>query len=202
MPQVAELQWKVAGDIGGVGISTLRFTRQDAAAITGADCNAAAAAAHNLFNAAVGSLPLDVTWSCNTQVDIYDSVTGAVQGPLTVNTVPSPVVGTVSGTYAAGSGARVNWKTSTLQGRRLLRGATYLVPLAGPGFTSNGSVSSGIITALNGGAGAYLTAMTSAQLYPVIWHRPLKGQHAGGVTGIVYAAVTSATPAGLRSRRS
>jgi hypothetical protein len=202
MPQIASIQWQVAGDIGGQGVATLRFIRQDAASITGADCNAAAAAAHNIFAAAVASTPVDVTWSCLTQVDIYDSITGAVAGPLTVNSVPAPVVGTASGNYSAGTGARINWKTSTLQGRRLMRGALYIIPLAGPGYTANGSVSSGIVTALNGGAGAYLTAMTSASLYPVIWHRPPKGTHAGGTTGIVYAAVTSTVPAGLRSRRS
>jgi hypothetical protein len=99
-------------------------------------------------------------------------------------------------------GARVNWKTSTLHGRRLIKGATFLVPLAGVGFGTDGSISPGLKSALDNGAASYLTAMTGATLYPVVWHRPAKGATSGGLDGIVFAGITSLTPAGLRSRRS
>lgn len=202
MPQVGEIAWHVQGDIGGIGVSRFRFTRQDAGNITGSDCNAAAAATRGVLAAATAYTPTAVSWTCQAQVNIYDSATGLVTGPLVISSIPTTVSGSASGNYGAGTGGRLNWKTSTLSGRRLLRGATFIVPFAAAGFAANGSVAAAAITAVNSAAATYLTAMTTAVLYPVVWHRPLKGTTAGGVTGIVYAGTLSATPAGLRSRRT
>ena len=200
--QIAEILYHVQGDIGGIGVSRLRFVRQDAGTIMGADVNAAAAAARGLFNSIVGSLPSGVSWTCDPQCNVYDFATGLVQGPLVVSSLPAVITGGVSGNFTAGIGARINWKTSTLVGRRLLKGATYMIPLAFPAYSSSGAVGPGLITAANAGAAGYLTAMTTALLYPVVWHRPAKGTFTGGMTGIIHGGVTSAVPAGLRSRRS
>jgi hypothetical protein len=202
MPQVAELAWHVQGDIGGIGISRLRFTRQDAGSITGADVNAAMAASKGLFIAAGNNTPSVVSWVPQAQVNIYDVVTGLVQGPLVATSLPTSVVGSGGTAFGAGLGARMNWKTATLSGRRLLKGATFFVPMTSGSFSGSGAVASSVITSLNTAAATYLTAMTTATLYPVIWHRPPKGTHTGGVTGIVFAGTTSNVPAGLRSRRS
>lgn len=202
MPQLGEIMYNVQGDIGGQGVSRFRFVRQNAGNISGADANAAAAAARLLLNAAAGVLPSAVTWTCNAQCNIYDSASGLVQGPLIITSLPATVTGSGGTNWAAGVGARVNWKTSTLQGRRLIRGATFVIPLAGGAFGPGGSLQASQITALNAGAAAYLNAMTTALLYPVIWHRPAKGSLTGGTTGIVFAGTTSSVPSGLRSRRS
>lgn len=199
--QVGEIMWHVQGDIGGVGVSRLRFVRQDSAAILGADCNAAAAATHGLFAAAGAYTPNVVSWACQPQVDIYDSASGIVAGPLVVTSLPSPVTGTGGANFAAGTGARLNWKTSTLSGRRLLKGALYLVPFATTAMTTSGGISSAMQTAMNNAANAYLIAMEAALLYPVVWHRPAKGASSGGLTGGIYAGILSATPSSLRTRR-
>lgn len=202
MPQVGEIAWHVQGDIGGVGVSRFRFTRQDAASVTGADANAAAAASRLLMLTTATYTPTAITWSCQPQVNVYDGATGLVGGPLILGTIPTNVTGSGASTYAAGVGGRLNWKTATLSGRRLLRGSTFLVPFASSAYTASGSVAAAAITAVNGGAAAYLAAMVTAVLYPVVWHRPRKGTTVGGLTGIVYAGSLSSTPGGLRSRRS
>lgn len=200
--QVGEIQWHVTGDIGGAGVSRFRFTRQDAADITGADVHAAAVASQNIFGAAASSTPSSCTWTCFNECNIYDAATGVVQGPLPVSTPPAAIPGTGTGNYTAGAGARINWRTSTLVGRRLLRGATFVVPLSQNAYTSLGAISASFVTALGTGAATYLTAMTTAVLYPVVWHRPLKGTTVGGMTGTIFAGNVSTVPAGLRSRRS
>lgn len=200
--QVGEVAFHVQGDIGGTGISRFRFVRQDSAAITGTDCNAVAAAAKSMLNALVAYIPTSVTWTCQGQVNVYDVASGLVQGPLVVGSLPATVTGTGGVQFGAGLGARINWKTSTLSGRRLLKGATFVVPFASAGYAASGGILAAALTAGNTAAGGYLTALTTAALYPVIWHRPPKGTHTGGVTGIVYAGIMSAVPAGLRSRRS
>lgn len=202
MAQLAEIQYHVQGDIGGIGVSRFRFVRQDAASITASDVNAAAAAVHGLFAAVTTQTPTAISWVCGAQVNVYDAASGLVQGPLVVTSLPGTVTGVASGNYASGVGARVNWKTSTPVGRRLLRGATFIVPFASTAYTATGAVAPAVVGSLTTAATAYLTAMTTALLYPVVWHRPRKGTTSGGLTGIVFSGVASAVPAGLRSRRS
>lgn len=201
MPQVGEVAFHVQGDIGGTGVSRFRFTRQDAVSISGADCNVVAAAARAMLFALAAYIPTGITWTAVPQVNIYDSATGLVQGPLVISSLPATVTGSAGVAFGAGLGARINWKTSALSGRRLLKGATFVVPLGPGAYSSSGAVTSTVVAAANTAAATYLNALTSATLYPVIWHRPAKGAHTGGVTGIVFAGITSAVPAGLRSRR-
>jgi hypothetical protein len=200
--QLAEISWNVSGDIGGLGVSRFWFVRQNAGNISGADVNAAAAASRKVINAAAGVIPTPVTWTCNGVSNVYEATSGLVQGPLPVSSLPASVTGSGGSNFAAGVGARVNWKTSTLQGRRLIRGCIFLAPLVGVAFGASGALQGSQVTAINAGVASYLTDMTTALLYPVVWHRPAKGATTGGTTGIVYAGVTSTVPASLRSRRS
>ncbi len=202
MPEVAEIAWHVSGDIGQVGVTRFRFTRQDAASVTGADCNAAAAATKLVIAAGTAYYPSSITWTCDPEVRIYESDSGAVVPPLGITTIPAPIVGGGSSSHGAGLGLRINWKTSTLSGRRLIKGASYLVPMGQAVYGGDGSIAASVTTAIGTGCASYLTAMTTAALYPVVWHRPKKGTTTGGLTGIVFAGVASNTPAGLRSRRS
>ena len=198
---VAEVSAIIQGDIGGQGISRFRFIRNDAGITTVADCNAAGAAVRQLI-LACGLKPLDTTWTISPTVELYDAGSALVQGALTMSTVPAPVVGTDSQNYAAGIGIRINWKTSTIVGRRLLRGATFLVPMASGVFSASGAVGTGTLSAATTAAGAYVGAMTAANLVPVVWHRPPTGTTSGGVVGPIQAWVVPPRPAGLRSRRS
>lgn len=202
MVQVGEIQWNVAGDIGGRGVSRFRFTRQDSGSLTGADVAAAASASSHVISSVSAFVPTDITWSCNAEVNVYDMASGLVSQPFILTSPPTNVVGGATGSYGAGLGGRVNWKTATLSGRRLLKGATFLVPFGQAAFTSGGAIQSACLTASSGGISTYLTNMATALLEPVIWHRPSKGTTTGGLVGVVYAGALSAIPAGLRSRRS
>lgn len=201
MTQIAEIGWRVQGDVGGAGISRFRFTRQDSAAITVADCTAAANASKGILSAIASSSPTTITWLCVAQVNVYDYQTGLVQSPLTITSPPSGVTGSASGNYAAGTGARLNWKTATVSGRRLLKGSTFLVPLAQNGYAGTGTVGGALQTTINAAAATYLTAMQTALLVPVIWHRPATGTSSGGMVGGITTAATGSQVCGLRSRR-
>ena len=198
---VAEVSVKVTGDIGGAGISRFRFIRNDAGVITVADCNAAGAAVKGLYSTTT-LWPSGVVWAVQPAVEVFQIDNALVQGFLTMSTVPTPVTGTGGSVWAAGIGARINWKTATVSGRRLLKGSTYMVPLVSNAFGTSGAVAGTTVTSLSSAASAYFSAMTAAALTPVIWHRPLKGATTGGLIGPINAAVVNSTPAGLRSRRS
>lgn len=202
MTQVAHIKWDLTGDIGGTGMTGFFFTKQNSADIDAAAVAAAAAATYSLVHAIAAQAAGDVSWRCDPQVDVYDISTGGVQPPWVITSLPSLNPGQGSGAYPAGTGARINWKTSTIRGRRLMRGCTYAVPLSGASYTSTGSVGATCTAALTTAAMAYLTAMAQGNLEPVIWHRPAKGTFSGGMVGIISAGVCSSVPASLRTRRS
>lgn len=202
MAQIAEISYNVQGDIGGTGISRFWFIPQVAGAISTANVNAAAAAARGLLFAAAGNTPTPITWTCNSQANVYDWATGLVQGPLAVTSLPGVVTGSGGSNFAAGVGARINWKTATVVGRRLIRGAVFIAPLASVSFAASGSVQPTFVGTMNAAAATYLAALGTAGLTAVVWHRPPKGTFVGGQTGIITAGVTSSVPASLRSRRN
>lgn len=202
MSQLGTISWQVTGDIGGLGVSRFRFTRQDSGTLTGPDCDAVAAASHALLNSAAAYVPGSITWSCSPIVDIADHITGLVAPGLPITTLPAPVVGLGSSGHGAGLGARINWHTDTISGRRLIKGATFLVPFTSSAFGGDGGFAGGVTSTVTTAAMAYLAALAAANCSPMIWHRPPKGTHTGGLTGVIFAGQCSATPAGLRSRRS
>jgi hypothetical protein len=191
----------VQGDIGGSGVSRWRFIRNDAGVTTVTDCNAAGAAVKAFYSAAQ-NYPSAVTFAVQPTVEMFDIGSGLVQGSLVMSAVPAVVPGGSGAAYAAGTGLRINWKTNQIVGRRLLRGATFLVPTGSTAFGSNGAVAPTYQATVQAAATAYVAAMTTANLVPVIWHRPPVGTTSGGVVGVVTGGTVSTTPAGLRSRRS
>lgn len=202
MPVVAMSYMNVQGDVGGTGISRFHWRRTDNTTPVGSDCNSAAAAIYDLFHTVQAELPADIQWVPGSIVQLFDVNSGLIQGSLPVTTTGSNVSGTSTGNYAAGVGARINWQTSTVHGRRFIRGTTYIVP-GGPNmYASNGNISASSGSAVSTGAAAYVNAMLTAGLTPVIWGRPPKGLTTGGHMGDITAYVVPLTPAGLRSRRS
>lgn len=198
---VAEVSVHVIGDIGGVGISRFRFIRNDAGVLTVADCNAAGAAVRSMYNSS-NNFPTGVQVQVQATVEQFDIGTGLVQPSLVMSSIPAAVVGSVAGNYGAGVGARINWKTATVVGRRMLRGATFMVPYGNTAFSGNGAVNGTAVGVVTSAAQAYIAAMATANLVPVIWHRPTAESPSGGVVGPVTGAACPTTPAGLRSRRS
>jgi hypothetical protein len=198
---VNEVKVLVQGDIGGVGVSRWRFIRNDAGVTTVADCNAAGAAVKAFYSSAQ-NYPSAITFAVQATVEMFDIGSGLVQGSLVMTTVPAVVPGGAGGAYAAGTGLRINWKTSQIVGRRLLRGATFLVPTGSTAFASNGAVATTYQATVQSAATAYVAAMQTANLVPVVWHRPPVHTTSGGVVGVITGGTVSGTPAGLRSRRS
>jgi len=199
---VGSVNVNISGDIGGAGISRFHFTRFDDTLILPADANAAGAAVKALYNSLSANLPSALSWAINPVVQLWDQATGLVQGSVAMSSPPGTVGGIGSGSYGAGLGIRINWTSSTPLNRRLMRSATYIVPLTPNAFGSNGAVNAAVINTAKDAAITYLNAMTTAQLAPVSWHRPAKGTTSGGVTGMLIGANVPATPSGLRSRRS
>ena len=192
----------VAGDIGAQGISRMHWQRKTADTITVPDCNAAAAAWKTLWQSAQGSIPSAVTWSWQPQVTVIEHASAELVALLQVGVVPTNLVGTASGNYAAGNGLRVDWLTQSIHNRRFMRASNFMVPLASQGYDTAGRVAASLVTSMSGAAVAFLAALDTAGLELVAYGRPPKGQTTGGHVGLVSAVRVPNTPATLRSRRT
>jgi hypothetical protein len=147
-------------------------------------------------------MPTNITLSGQNPVVIQDDASGVILRELTVPNPPGSVSGLSTGVYGAGLGAAIDWRTSTVIGRRITRGRTFVVPLAQAAYSATGSIIAGVQTNIQTAAGLYLQDLTTGGLHAVVWHRPPKGASVGGALAVVTAYLVPSTPAGLRSRRT
>jgi hypothetical protein len=196
------IDFTIQGDVGGNGLSRVHFQRSDFGTIVSADANAAAAAWHGLWQAAHTEVPSAVIISPSSECKRIDPTTGAPIGVANLTSVPGAVFGSSTAHYAAGTGARIQWHTSQIHNRRLIRGATFLVPLTADAFTASGVLNATIQANYVTASAAVLAAMTAASLTLVVWHRPPKGSFTGGIGAVVTASSVLGEAAQLKSRRS
>lgn len=190
----------------GPAVSTFHI---DATAATAA-LPAAAGAIRSFFDFMKGSLPDDVTVNFDAEMREIDVATGELTAAVPIP-APTPVQGTVTGAWPAGTGARIVWQTNrVLRGRRV-RGATFLVPIGAGLFTTGGQLSTAAITAYTT-AGTNLIASLNTLAVPlVVYSRRVLEQpavpglppvvlHPGTATEVISAS-TNPVVATLRGRK-
>jgi hypothetical protein len=148
------------------------------------------------FTAIRGFFPTGLTWQVPAAGDVIDDATGTLTGGWTG--VGGGVVNAnaPTGVYAAGTGLRIDWGTGAIVSGRRLKGRTFLCPLIGAEYQSDGTISSsaqGNITIAAQGLVA-----SSAGLR--IWHRPKTP--GSGTSALINAVNVPDKVASLRSRRT
>lgn len=192
-----------SGFAGAPGYSAFHFS-SDAGfwdgGLLGDEAQAAAdTAADRVANAfdTVGShIPSEVSLAVESEVEIIDAETGEILGMVDVDAeVPSQPRG--EGGYSAVSGAVVNWRTNQYRAGRRIRGRTFIVPLAGGAYQSDGTLTSAPLNTLR----TFASEMVGSAGGPEfgVWSRPRAG--AGGVFAPVVSGNVPDMAAVLRSRR-
>lgn len=158
----------------------------------------------DFFDAIKAMIPNNVTITFPGTGDVLDETTGAITGTWT-SAAPAAVDGTNASDYAAPVGMCVNWETGVVQDGRRLRGKTFLVPLSGDMFDTDGTPDATAVATLLAAAQTLATGS-----YLVVWHRPRAAKsavtipavssRAGGFASISDASVTDMA-AVLTSRR-
>lgn len=192
---------EISADIGGVGINRFYMNTGLSGPPTPTELTGWAEAILFLYNAGAAVIPDSVLFTIQPVVKVVDDESGALITELPIPTPPAPIAGTGSSGYAAGSGIRLYWHTGTISGRRFIRGATYITPLASAAYDSNGGISSVVVSTFTTAGASYLTAMGGVGGAPTIWHRPAKGTHTGGISGTIVSCTATQQPGSLRSRR-
>ena len=150
------------------------------------------------FNAALGSIPPQVTITCPSGGDTIDSSSGQING-VWVGPAVAPLVGAGLTTYAAGVGMRVEWLTGGINRGRRVKGSTFLVPLSNGAYDVDGALVTGLVTAMQTAA---TTLVTQSGGDLTIFSKPPKGTHAGGLSSPVVAGRAVDRTSWLRTRRT
>jgi len=124
-------------------------------------------------------IPAIVALDVETEGSVLDPLTGDM-----VSMWSDPVVqhaqGLGAGVYAAPAGILANWYTGTVLNGHILRGKTYIVPIVGGVFQTDGSIENAILESLRTVVDTFVTATAGAA---VVWSRPTP-VHAGGFSAI------------------
>jgi len=146
-------------------------------------------ALRTLFFSMNAFIPSGMTFTYPASGDIISEATGQITDAWTA-TPPSNSTGTGAGAYPGGSGLVWEWKTSTvLDGRRPI-GKTFLVPLIGTAFDTDGSLAPTVVSSATSAAAAFVTA-TAGQF--CVWHRPKRDKVTGDITRVGGVAVVSSS---------
>lgn len=180
--------WTGAG-VTGPGVSTFFFT---------ATASGFPADLQTLFQALKVVIPTTVTISVPNTGDILDETNGTLQGVWT-DSGGSTTTGTNSGAFAGGVGMRLRWITGGIHNDRRVIGTTFVSPIAGGSFDTDGTPLTSTVTALQTAASAFVSASTPDF---VIWSKPASEAAADGESNAVLAALVPDAASWLRSRRT
>ena len=183
-----------SGFTGSPGYSVFHFNAPDEAA--GPEAQDCADAVRDLAFTWRTHLPSIVTINVDPAVERIDIPSGGMVEIIDV-TAPLAVQGTATGTYSAASGACIQWTTSGVRNGRRVRGRTFVVPLASSGYDAAGTLSTGALTDLQGGATAFADSFAGA----VVYARPTGPGVEDGVAYDIGAGRVVDKVAILRSRR-
>ena len=178
--------------LGGNGVNVWHFLLPSGGA-TSSDLNAAAAALHTFYDDLHTYFPSGVNITFPAEATLIGTA-GSVIGFAPV-TPPAAVAGTGSGGFAAGAGARVVWGTDAVSNGRRVRGSTFLVPLTGSNYDTNGSLVESYRTTIRTKAQAVITATAGLGTQLAVYSRATHEQH------LVTGAEVPDKAAFLRSRR-
>lgn len=147
------------------------------------------------FDAIKGVIPSTITLQVQSSGLEIDETSGAANGVWS-ETAVTAVVGTAVGVYAAPSGSIADWLTSAFVAGRRVRGRSFMVPLSGTAYQSDGTLLATAQTTLANAAAALVTGAAGTL---GVWHRPV-----GGSGGVFHLTTSSTVPdkvVVLRSRR-
>lgn len=141
--------------------------------------------------------PVVVT-GVDSTIEELDEVSGELQGFWSA-TVAAPTGGSGGTAFASVSGACISWGTQGVRNGRRVRGRTFMIPLAGSAYDTDGTIHGTHLPVMRTAANALHADSGGARL--VVWSRPNKLLPIDGGAYDVITASISDKVAVLTSRR-
>lgn len=207
MPTVTTVSATMIGDELAHGLTRMRFQLSGGADPTPSDIDAALVAMQGFWEGIKDRVVAGIAITYQALAIVEDVALGTTIGDVSATAVPTATSGTdTSPEHVSGTGGRVTWHTGVRRRSREIRGATFIVPMGSGQFGAAGNLTTACTTACLAAANAYLTAMATSGLQPVIYGRPLpaRGTHPAiaGETGAIASAAMSQIPSFLKRRRA
>jgi hypothetical protein len=199
MTEMAKVTINWAGLPGGPGYTNLYFQDFGSEGIDQTIANGSAAKVDAWLGAWDDYLPPAVSVRVNSTVEVVESTTGALQRFITVPSNPLRQ-GAGSGVYSAASGACLNWYTTTVRNSRRIRGRTFMVPIAGNGLDTTGTLNDTAVGLWTTATNTLINATGAGDLG--VWARPTAPGASDGVWSLVSSFTLPDRAAILTSRRS
>jgi hypothetical protein len=191
-----KLNW--SGFIGAPGYTNLFFETTAADPWDQTYVDDAVAKVDAFLGAFPTYLPQGLAVAIDSTVAQLDEVTGTMTAAWTV-VPPTARSGTSATAYAAGAGLCITWITGEVQNGRIVRGRTFIVPLAGAGYDNDGSIYGTLLTAARAAATDLTSDSGGSRL--VVWKRPNPIIPIDGGAYNVIGSTINDKAAQLRSRR-
>lgn len=199
MGRIIRIRINWTGFVGSPGYTNLYFEPvPEGDPITQATVDAAHTKVQTWMLVVKGYLPVNTTIAVDPQVAELDEATGDLQGFWNI-AAPTVQPGTMAGAYTSGAGVCINWSTQGVRKNRRVRGRTFLVPVGGATFQSDGSIENASLTALRNASTALAVDSNGCRL--VVYARtPGAIIPDGGAYDVITATIAD-KPAFLTSRR-
>lgn len=201
MPLVVIFSVQQSGDVGGLGVSKFAVQNGTGTSMSNTELNGVAAALGALYGTYSTYAPSSMSFSILNTANVVDEQTGALAMVQNIPTV-SVRTGSSAANYAAGTGGRLYWHTTTVKNRRLVRGATFFTPITSGFMTAGGVITPAIVSALSGAGNTYIASISALTCVPMVWCRPKPKTAGNGLAAVISSASMQAKVASLRSRRS
>lgn len=198
MTQLARIKVNWTGFVGAPGYTNLYFRDPGSATMSQSVVNAAITATDTWLGAWVSSIPQVVNFVIDPNVEVIDENNGSLVALFT-GTPSTTRAGSQTGNYSAASGAVVNWKTIGIRNGRVMRGRTFMVPLAATAQGPDGSLDATKLASLRTATATFISSFGTAAL--VVWGRPTTSGGTDGVSAAVTGFNIPDFSAVLRSRR-
>lgn len=144
----------------------------------------------------ISVFPAGLRIGVNSEVAFLDESTGVVTSFEDDGTIRGWTSNN-AGPYSATSGAVIIWRTDDVRNGRRIAGRTFMVPLAGSSYESDGTLSVSARQQLLDFGNALAAWDLDSEL--MVWSRPVNGS--GGVGATVTSVQVPDMAAVLRSRR-
>lgn len=210
MAPITRVKLRWSGFQGAPGLTVFHFRDFEGAGGFAAEAAGGVARVHTFADTIKTLIPGGVTLQVAPDVESIEETTGELLD-VRSEVVPGAVFNNAAAglSYASAVGAVINWRTNGVRNGRRIRGRSFIVPLSGPKFESNGTLGNDTITTLQNAANALILGSGTPDLG--VWARPTRVKDAQGVPtgetlpdGIWYVASSANVPdmgAVLRSRR-
>jgi len=193
------LRWDIQWTGGPMGTGHTIINTSSAGSY---DLTAAGAALTTWLDAVMNIMPSAITGKVQSTVELVDEDSGTITGTVTAPAQASNSGSGAGANYAAGVGARVRWQTNGFRNGRRVVGTSFIVPINGAAYDSDGSLTSATVTALTTPSAALVTALTAATSPLCVYSRPTAPGATDGELHLVTGSSVPDQSSWLTTRRS